>query len=808
MPNNPVQIILNVKNYFLEPPPGKMGPATDFFAGRDAEFTKHRDKLRKQAASVSATMVRSGLKAGVVKVNLRKEAFAKSHRPQRILFPPESRPCVGVSALGELFFHVSIEDVTAIEREIASAETETRIKKSQKSGKEYFSPSEQRSDAGAIDSISFPDAADKRTFELPMAVDWLSDPKTSGAYFVEFFGAPTGLMRHAVISYFAGLTEHLSRAVTDAGLKVITFPVDVKSERARPSGVVGFRLVTFEGGSFDADQGDHARLLKILEADPYVRKIALPPLVAPSNSNSAPHVPTTVSLPPKLAAASYPKVGIVDGGVATHLNPWLLDTHEGISPQHVDAEHGSFIGGLLVAGRQLNGAAICDEADGCNLFDIRVFPDAAFDSYYPQGIVDFFNEIDVAVEIAKRDHGVRIFNMSLNLISPVEADSYSAAAHLVDEIADKHNVLFVISAGNLGAAQCRPEWPSDPKAALQQLAARIQPDTIMQPAESARSLAVAALNAPGCTNRVHEAPTSYTRRGPGLRVGVKPDVAFVGGCMPDNHTDSGLWSVNASCQQESGHGTSYAAPLVAKTLGAIENKVSSHLTREMLVALLIHSCRKPHPLGSKDFSQVMRQFTGFGIPGSSDAILETPDHAITLVFSDVLHAKRALDFSFTWPQALVETATGACRGDVKMTLVYRPPLEPSYGAEFVRVNLDAYLRQEQGGTYANRTAHLTPDSGQAMNEQQLIDHGLKWWPIKTYEAHFPRGKGTSSNWQISLKSLLRAGEVFPPVGVPFALIVTISDDKQAAPVFQQMRRTLTSQNVQMSDIRTRTNVRV
>lgn len=398
--------------------------------------------------------------------------------------------------------------------------------------------------------------------------------------------------------------------------------------------------------------------------------------------------------------------------------------------------------------------------------------------------------------------------MSLNLVSPVEADTYSAAAHLVDEIADKHNVLFVISAGNLGSAQCRPEWPTDPKSALQQLAARMQTDTIMQPAESARSLAVAALNAPGCPNRVHEAPTAYTRRGPGLRVGVKPDVAFVGGCMPDGQTDSGLWSVNASNQVESGHGTSYAAPLVAKTLASIESKVSSDLTREMLVALLIHSCRMPAPLTSKDLSQVMRQFSGFGIPPSSEAILETPDHAITLVFSDVLQAKRALDFNFSWPQALVDAQTGTCRGDIKMTLVYRPPLEPSYGAEFVRVNLDAYLRQEQDGTFVNRTSHLMPDSGQAMSEQQLIDHGLKWWPIKTYEARFPKGKGTSSNWQIALKSLLRSGEAFPPSGIPFALVVTITDDKQAAPVFQQMRRTLSSQNVQMSDIRSRANVRV
>jgi hypothetical protein len=351
MPNNPVQIVLNVKNYFLEPPPGKMGPATDFFARRDADFAKHRERLRKQAANVSTTMIRSGVKTGVVKVNLRKEAFAKSHRPQRILFPPESRPCVGVSAIGELYFHVSVEDVTAIEREIASAETETRIKKSKKTGKEYFSPSEQRSDAGAIEAISYPDAADKRTFDLPLGVRWLSDPRTSGAYFVEFFGAPAGLMRLSVFSYFTGLTERLTRSVISDGLSISTFPVDVRSENPRPSGVVGFRLLVSEDGVFNSNLADHAKLLKILEADPYVRRISLPPLVAPSNTVSKGSSSTTVPLPPKVSAISYPKIGVVDGGIAPHLDPWLLSSHEAISPQHVDAEHGSFIGGLLVAGR-------------------------------------------------------------------------------------------------------------------------------------------------------------------------------------------------------------------------------------------------------------------------------------------------------------------------------------------------------------------------------------------------------------------------------------------------------------------------
>jgi hypothetical protein len=89
MPNNPVQVILNTKDYFISPDPGRYGPAKDFFENRDKEFVDHRDRLARQVSAISASIQQSGLTAGVVKVNLQREAWAKSNRPHRALFPPE-----------------------------------------------------------------------------------------------------------------------------------------------------------------------------------------------------------------------------------------------------------------------------------------------------------------------------------------------------------------------------------------------------------------------------------------------------------------------------------------------------------------------------------------------------------------------------------------------------------------------------------------------------------------------------------------------------------------------------------------------
>jgi hypothetical protein len=53
----------------------------------------------------------------------------------------------------------------------------------------------------------------------------------------------------------------------------------------------------------------------------------------------------------------------------------------------------------------------------------------------------------------------------------------------------------------------------------------------------------------------------------------------------------------------------------------------------------------------------------------------------------------------------------------------------------VRVNVDAHLGHEEGDAYKNRTkqAHLPRERTKTNFEYESIEHGLKWWPIKSYE---------------------------------------------------------------------------
>ncbi len=141
----------------------------------------------------------------------------------------------------------------------------------------------------------------------------------------------------------------------------------------------------------------------------------------------------------------------------------------------------------------------------------------------------------------------------------------------------------------------------------------------------------------------------------------------------------------------------------------------------------------------------------------------------------------------------------------KLTLVSTPPLDYKYGVEFVRANINASLRQEQtGGGYKNRLEpiYLPETQSTSAGEADLIEYGLKWSPVKAYAKTFKNGVGPSTNWHLDVEYLLRDGEEMPDNGVPFTALLTISDHKKEAPVFNDVRQMLQSVGVETADIKT------
>lgn len=825
---SPVQIVLNPENYEEARVANGGGGRKDFFAHRDREFVAHRLALLGQLEAISGIIsAQTQGDIGFAKVILRREAWAKSHRPMQTLFRNDRTKIVGGGDLGVMIIEARPAAMRQVAAEIAKAETHTEMRFDPHKEKDVPHPSAQKSEAGAIDRIELYGPTDRRGFSVEEAVAWLANPMTGSGYQVELFEAlPVRSEwdrldighRQLVESFIAGfnsleygvsverLPNHrpkqplLSvRLDQSGGQPVLQLAEPSQGERRR------------EIAAFSPDLDRHVRLLAFLDKHPLVRRIELPGIVVRSalpTEVMAASRPASVTIPVRDSRRTHPRLGIIDGGIGPALSDWVIDRWDILADEDTDLDHGTFIGGLAAIGNALNGDQVCAEQDGTELVDVAVFPDekkaGAFQSYYPEGLPQFFDEMETAISDARARHGVRVFNMSLNILQPAAPDRYSANAARLDRIAESNNAVIFISAGNIQPQDIRAEWPADPTTALANLA-NARNDGLLTPAESARNVAVAALNPPGHDGCIAYAPTRYSRRGPGLRASVKPELAHIGGSGTKHPTlGHGLFSILPDGSIVDGCGTSYAAPLVAKTAAVLDHAIEGEISRESLIGLLVHHAEIPAPLQSKILAPVARHLVGFGMPPSADQILETGDHSITLVFASRIAHGQQINFRFPWPASLVSMG-GKCRGRAKLTLVSTPPLDARFGSEFVRVNINATLQQEQAnGGWKGRLDPLYLPSkreGPAV-EAELIEHDLKWSPVKVHAKTFRQGVGPSSNWRLFVEYLTRAGEVMPEEGVPFTAIVTISDPDGEKPVFNDLRQNLQALGTTIADIRT------
>jgi hypothetical protein len=686
MANNPVQIVLNHEDFITAPEKKRGGPVADPYKGRDEDFVLHKSDIRQQVAAIAQALDASEFgEVGYARVVLQESALAKSNRPVRAMFSARNSVPVGAGNLGELFFRVTREDIDRLADTVDSAEETAKWAKDA-NGKDVALASPARADVAAIAELGLPDPQDKRNFDVRDGVEWLEDPNTDGRYQVELFEKVTekisrGDPRAKLFSTFNSLLRDISRSSAhididrqDQTLISVQLPPPpagaqlasaVESVRSRPM--------------TEAVVKNHRDVLNRLARHPLVRKISLPLRLQLADKTSSSVAKTDLRYRPtkRNADSRYPKVGVIDSGVDEALGDWIEARSEYLDIAKLNREHGTQVAGLLVEAQNLNGNGIGREADGCLIYDVPLYIEGKFRESF-NSFEDFLNQIDLEVGEMAENHGVRVFNMSITADSPVDGDHYGRLASRLDEIQSKHDVIFVISAGNLKSTGRRSPWPAQSGAVLRYFAARTETDPIFQPAESVFSICVGAVN-PDSGSHVFGAPTTYTCRGPGLRVGCKPDVAHFGGALPASNT--GLATVTVGGVPIYSAGTSLAAPLVSKTLATIDSKIEDTFPTHTLHAILVHHSELPECLSSPRMRELARQFCGFGLPCGTDDMLTTDDSAITLVFNSALPAvngrAQIMRFDFNWPAALVDDSgrcTGTAQDDVGLASAARPRL--------------------------------------------------------------------------------------------------------------------------------------
>ncbi len=836
----PIQVFLDTQRLIQVQPTGTFGPSHDFFAGDNYGFQRHKARIREQLQSASQGLRAASDPAGFVMVQMREEGLAKSYRPLGRLFTaPHRFALVGGAAIGQMYFQATPDALEQLQTMIElRAEIQPRVVTNPKTGESEERISAYRSEVGAIDEIRLPSAADRLTFSASEAVAWLDQENVVGGYAVELFRPDARVTPGAVQKMLERFRERLASL---GGLTVlpfsrksmaiggaITLSITLRSDAENLISLPSFTELEDDAADEpsrpepsvpDFSIARHQALLDLLSREPLVRRIELP-LRIESQPSDGRSLGIAADIPPPRAGEEYPVVGVIDAGIAKidPLNAWRAGGVDLIAANDRDEGHGSFIAGLLAGAGALN-PLMTDRLEPvpCRHFDLDLLPRRGQINAYYQTPDEFFDQLEVQVEAAKAQAGVRVFNMSLGAPGVRQGLGYSSFAANLDRIALTHDVIFIVSAGNLRGREARPEWPDAADQALEMLATRaIADERITAPGEHLYGLTVGAINPPGLAGITIEAPTTYSRRGPGPGGARKPELAHFGGAGARTGMGCGLLSIGADGLVVDGCGTSYATPLVTSSIAALDHRLDG-AARETLLALSVHKAAKPVVLRAKPLRTVARDFVGFGVPVHAEATLSDDPHSITLVFADILPPRRELSFIFTWPRSLIGIG-GKCRGHVDVTLAHTPPVDAAFDAECQRVQLGAGLYQleeavnDDGEIVASPQQRLNACDNQLpahldYTERYLLESGLKWTPIKRYEKHMPRGCGTSSEWKLTLKSLTRAGAIYPAEGVRFALVMTISDTKAAAPIYEEVRAEILRRGLRLADITVAQRVR-
>ncbi len=478
-------------------------------------------------------------------------------------------------------------------------------------------------------------------------------------------------------------------------------------------------------------------------------------------------------LPPPESGVEYPLVGIIDSGTDPnneHLQAWVETRDETLVPAiDQDNTHGSLVAGLLANSRKLNHDHPEFPTGKAKIIDVVAIPGSG--QIKEQDLLE-------ALRHAFSNHPeATIWNMSLNSGNLCRHEGFSDFGIALDAIQDDYNVLVINSAGNYNVTPAHA-WRRPDLA---------DKDRILAPADSLRAITVgsiAHIHQPDACAKIGE-PSPFSRKGPGAAYVPKPDVCHFGGNANRNlhYNQMGILSVDAQNNIAETVGTSFAAPLVAVTAAELAASLEQPPSRNLIKAFIIHSA----VLNSPEITKDDLPYTGFGKPPAVADMLRCNPWEATLVFDLNLPFTNRKFHKTYFPIPPCLHNNGKAFGEVVMTLVYDPPLDPYEGASYSQVNINAslgvcYIKDGKEDKYDRRIIPY-PKDYRDMFEKNQIEHGFKWSPVKVY-----RKKMTSIDsrdaWRITLET--QARRTTAPSHQSAVLIATIRDPEEERPVYNEV----------------------
>lgn len=715
-----------------------------------------RTSLGNQVAAIRSGLSSQLERIGVapVRVQLVSRALAKSHRPEK-LFSDRTCPIIGAGTHGELYVKATPAGLEALTQEIQHSSSDRMTK-----------------DLSTIQTIEALTPVQRRKKKTALQVLQAS-PRVGRDFFltrVRLFDFGANEPTQIVADFQRTCVEH-SLPYDSAGY----------GERSKLYSVAC------------RNEGDVETLSRVVG----VRSIIGMPLLRTIRARAfnETKLPTDLPLATNVEG-DYPAVVVVDSGIDSSIMPlesWVVGREESVAPAYLNPTHGTFVAGLIVWGDRLNPHLPDVDGGPCGVFDLQVLPNT--DPSYGDAESLTESEFLQTLEGALQQHAnkYKVWNLSLSTDEVCSDDEFSAFAERLDDFQEKYQVSFVIAAGNYTV----PPLLDYPRSGQQLAAGRIT-----APADSVLGITVGAISHLEYQDRgpKREELSPFSRHGAGPNYIIKPDLVHYGGtCSVDTQHVGGIRSITKAGSGED-LGTSFAAPLVSRSLAQIYHQITPTPSPVLARALLTHHARDPRSNGRVPTGD--ENFFGFGRPTPPPYCLECEPHQSTLIFDDALRPGFFLEWNdFPFPPSLHRD--GKFYGEIYMTIAFAPARGARWGTEYCETHIDAHF-----GVYRNVTSRkdkkisekfvgLVPPehaSPTKLFEEVQIKELRKWAPVRTYHGDLTKGE-RGARWRLMVRLLTRhgAGDREALQSQPFALIVTIADPTRRVPVYDEMAQLIRTQ---------------
>ena len=520
----------------------------------------------------------------------------------------------------------------------------------------------------------------------------------------------------------------------------------------------------------------------------------------------------------------YVVVGVLDSGIASipHLKPWIIEERWSPYPDtNLNLSHGTMVSGVSIYGDICESEILVGNA-GVKVFDAAIIPDTSRESIDEDELIGNIKEV-----ISQKYEDIKIWNLSVSLTKEVEDNCFSDFAIALDQLQTQYNILICKSAGNCG-----------------NFLNNIPKGRLYAGADSIRSLVVGSLAHKKNVNDFSEKdnPSPFSRRGPGPAYIIKPEVSHYGGNAGKSASGSlsktGIKTFSADGSMIETIGTSFSTPRVTSLVAGLVQELDEEFDPLLIKALIIHSANYSEKLTVPNNERTNQ--LGFGKPKTIKEILYNTANEATLILRDTLTKGERIDImDFPMPKELIKD--NYFTGQVTVTLVYDPILDPSQFSEYCQSNIDlkfgSYDEKEERDTSKRNILNPIGRKGAmnilneglysktkmngkredfALKERLLIKYGDKFYPVKKYAVDLSeltdknkiKYLDKDKRWYLCLRGLYRDHiEKFEDeksaleLSQDFCLIITIKDPSGEINVFDSVTQSLNENNFWHSNIR-------